>query len=94
MNSTNFAESLSASVPPPELSVYLKSLWFDAKGDWDAAHHLIQDVDDPTAAWIHAYLHRKEGDISNATYWYRRAGKKVSSLSLEEEWKSITEALL
>jgi hypothetical protein len=94
MNSTNFAESLSANEPPTELSIYLRSLWFDAKGDWDSAHYLIQDVEDPTAAWVHAYLHRKEGDISNATYWYHRAGKKVSSLSLEEEWKSITEALL
>jgi len=94
MNTSQFEQSLSGSAPPSELSVYLQSLWFDAKGDWDAAHQVIQDVDDPTGAWIHAYLHRKEGDIANAAYWYDRAGKKVCALSLKDEWKTISGALL
>ena len=74
MNFSSFKESLSYDQLPGELSVYLKSLWYDAKGDWEKAHKLIQDVEDNNAAWIHAYLHRKEGDIFNADYWYRAAG--------------------
>ncbi|MDB5198481.1 MAG: hypothetical protein JWO92_444 [Chitinophagaceae bacterium] len=75
MNLLSFKQSLINS-EPPQGSVYLKALWYDAKADWDKAHKLIQDIEDENAAWIHAYLHRKEGDISNADYWYRRAGKK------------------
>jgi hypothetical protein len=56
--------------------VYLNALWYDARGEWDKAHELIQDVQDKNASWIHAYLHRKEGDDPNAGYWYSRAGKK------------------
>ena len=76
------------------MSIYLKALWYAGKDEWDNAHKLIQDVEDKNAAWIHAYLHRKEGDIGNADYWYRRAGKFRSSLSLEEEWEEIVSALL
>ena len=61
---------------------------------WQKAHELIQDIEDKSAAWIHAYLHRKEGDIWNADYWYNRAGKKRPSLTLQEEWKDIVEAML
>lgn len=91
---STFTESLSANEPPQNISIYLKSLWYDAKGNWDKAHQLIQDVDDKNASWIHAYLHRKEGDVSNAGYWYSRAGKTRSSLSLEKEWKEIVTALI
>lgn len=92
MNLSSFKESILESQPPQNSSVYLNSLWYDAKGDWEKAHILIQDVEDKNAAWIHAYLHRKEGDNSNAEYWYRRAEKKRPSLSLAEEWDEIVTA--
>jgi hypothetical protein len=94
MNFEEFQKSLGASFPPGELSAYLQSLWYDAKGDWSRSHDIIQNIEDGTAAWIHAYLHHKEGDIGNADYWYRRAGKTRPDKTLEEEWKNIVEALL
>ena len=94
MNFTTFKQSLSGNEPPEDLSVYLKALWYDAKGDWDKAHELVQDVPDKNASWIHAYLHRKEGDNSNAGYWYTRSGKKVSVVSLQKEWEEIVSALI
>jgi hypothetical protein len=69
-------------------------MWEDARGHWDAAHEVAQDIDDKTGAWIHAYLHRKEGDLGNAGYWYRRAGQPIASDSLDEEWTRIVTALL
>ena len=94
MTFDDFQTSLSSGQPPTSLSAYLKSLWYDGKGDWEKAHTIIQDIEDTTAAWIHAYLHRKEGDIGNADYWYRRAGRKRPAVSLEQEWKDIVTALL
>ena len=94
MNLTEFQLSQNQSTPPPGLSLVLQSLWFDAKGNWDKAHDLAQEEDGATGAWVHAYLHRKEGDLSNARYWYNRAGKPVYSGTLEEEWAAISEALL
>ena len=94
MNVSSFKESLLNNDPPQNTSVYLKALWHDARGEWDKAHTLIQDVDDRNASWIHAYLHRKEGDNGNADYWYRSAGKQRPSVSLEEEWEQIITALL
>ncbi len=94
MNLHEFKETLNGNLPPENLEDHLKALWFDGKGDWEEAHVLIQDVNDKNAAWIHAYLHRKEGDISNADYWYRQAGKKRPEISLEKEWEQIAEALL
>ena len=88
-----FIESLSQNRPPANLSLPLQALWYDAKGDWHTAHDLINDLDDKTSAWVHAYLHRKEGDIGNAGYWYRRAGKTPSALSLKDEWAELTQAL-
>lgn len=79
---------------PPAVSPLLRALWHDAKGNWDAAHALAQDIDDETGAWVHAYLHRKEGDEGNAGYWYRRAGRLHSRASLEAEWVEIAAALL
>ena len=90
----DFKQSLSEDVPPKNLSIYLQALWYDAKSDWEKAHVLIQDVNDENAAWIHAYLHRKEGDIGNAGYWYRRAGKNKPDFSLNDEWEQISNALL
>lgn len=94
MDIISFKKSLAANNPPDEASVYLKALWHDARGQWDTAHSLIQDVADTDASWIHAYLHRKEGDIANAGYWYRRAGKKMPDISLEKEWENMVEDLL
>jgi hypothetical protein len=93
MNFKQFKESVSRNEPPAGLSIYLQALWFDAKGDWEKAHHLAQEADDSIASWIHAYLHRKEGDNFNADYWYRRAGKKRPSSTLEREWEDIVKAL-
>lgn len=75
MNLATFTESLQASTPS-SASVYLKALWYDAKDNWKTAHNLIDHLEDKKAFWVHAYLHRKEGDLSNADYWYSRAGKK------------------
>jgi hypothetical protein len=91
---SEFNKSLNSDNPPAEVSVYLKALWNDAKGNWNKAHELIQDLHDKNASWIHAYLHRKEGDLFNADYWYSKAGRKRPFLSLEEEWKQLVTALL
>ncbi|PWT75369.1 MAG: hypothetical protein C5B59_09090 [Bacteroidetes bacterium] len=89
MNLTDFKESLKAEKPPAGISNYLEALWHDAKGNWNKSHNIVQDLHSSEAAWIHAYLHRKEGDISNADYWYSIARKKRPSATLEEEWKSL-----
>lgn len=94
MTFSQFKESLGSARPPNEVSVYLQSLWFDHNGNWEKAHELIQDLTDKKAAWIHAYLHRKEGDVWNADYWYRKAARPRPSSSLEEEWQYITEQLI
>jgi hypothetical protein len=88
-----FRTSLAAAAPPP-VSPALRALWFDARGDWHGAHAVAQDIDDTTGAWVHAYLHRKEGDLANAAYWYRRAELPVAKDSLPEEWERIVTALL
>ncbi|HVZ96110.1 MAG TPA: hypothetical protein VG847_04490 [Chitinophagaceae bacterium] len=92
MKRSSFINSMVLNEPPPDISSYLRALWYDAKGNWDKAHHIVQDMDDKNAAWIHAYLHRKEGDISNADYWYHRAAKNRHTESLENEWKELVTA--
>ncbi len=80
-----------------ELETYspeLKALWWDGNGEWDKAHDQVDDLEGKSAARIHAYLHRKEGDLWNADYWYRRAGESRPAISLEEEWKSLLERYL
>lgn len=72
----------------------LQALWHDYQGDWNKSHKLIDRESDRDCAWVHAYLHRVEGDLSNARYWYRRSGKPESKLSLNEERQQITQALL
>jgi len=79
---------------PADAPALVRALWHDATGDWEGAHRVAQDIDTPEGAWVHAYLHRKEGDVGNAGYWYRRAGKPVASGSLDTEWDAIAEALL
>jgi len=86
--------SLRNNEPPEHLSPALAGLWWDAKGDWKRAHESAQQDEGPAGAWVHAYLHRKEGDSSNAEYWYGRAGKTPSRKSLDDEWTDITAALL
>ena len=94
MNLQQLKESIDENKIPSDLSVYLKALWHDAKGNWDEAHQIIQDVPDKNASWIHAYLHRKEGDINNADYWYSQAERKRPNISLNEEWEEIVKAML
>jgi len=89
-----FRASLAAATPPTDLSGALAALWWDAKDDWARAHEAAQAQDDPTGAWVHAYLHRKEGDLANAGYWYRRAGLPVAEGGLDEERRAILAALL
>ena len=74
MTLQQFRETLTSPEPPPGLGAALAALWHDGRGDWGAAHGVAQDINTPEGAWIHAYLHRKEGDLSNARYWYRQAG--------------------
>ncbi len=79
---------------PPNVTALLRALWHDARGDWEEAHRIAQDIDDKDGALVHAYLHRKEGDLGNAAYWYRRAGQPVESDSLDAEWEHLATALL
>ena len=85
--------TLANAAPDRGLSAPLAALWWAAKGDWDAAHNIVQDESDANSAWVHAYLHRVEGDLSNAGYWYRQAGQAVAKDSLENEWERIVSAL-
>lgn len=94
MTLADFKRTIADKHPPAALTPPLRALWHDAKGDWDSAHTVAQDIDDETGAWIHAYLHRKEGDLANAGYWYRRARKPECRDSLEAEWEQIATALL
>ena len=94
MNYEDFRASLEASVPPAGIAPALAALWTEARGDWDGAHGLAQDTSGADGAWVHAYLHRKEGDLSNAAYWYRRAGRPVATGVLDEEWSAIARELL
>jgi hypothetical protein len=94
MTLAEFKATLTASAPPAGTTAPLVALWHDGRGDWDAAHQVAQDIADRTGAWIHAYLHRKEGDASNAAYWYRRAVRPVPTMSLDAEWDAIVTALL
>jgi hypothetical protein len=89
-----FKQSAAGTTAPARLSPALLALWHDARGDWEAAHATAQDIPDPTGAWVHAYLHRKEGDLDNAAYWYRRAGRRDCRDSLDAEWEDIVESLL
>jgi len=93
MTLDEFTATLTGATPP-DVSSALQALWHDAHGNWDTAHGVAQDIDDATGAWIHAYLHRKEGDLGNAAYWYRRAQQPVATDPLDEEWRRIVTTLL
>ena len=94
MDLAAFEASLDGSKPPESLPKALQALWHEKRGDWDQAHRLAQAQGDEAGAWVHAYLHRVEGDLSNASYWYRRAGKPACTESTEREWREIAAALL
>jgi hypothetical protein len=85
--------SLAEAAPAAGLAPPLAALWWAAKGDWDAAHKIVQDDSTKDAAWVHAYLHRVEGDLGNAGYWYRQAGQPVAKDTLDAEWERIVSAL-
>jgi len=89
----DFKASLSGAAPAPNLEPPLAALWWAANGNWEEAHKIVQGEDTGEAAWVHAYLHRVEGDLGNAGYWYRRAGQPVAKDSLETEWERIVSAL-
>lgn len=93
MTLDDFKQTLTNNEPPP-LSRALQALWHDARGNWDAAHGVAQDISTLDGAWVHAYLHRKEGDISNARYWYSRASKPEPTGTLDTERDDIVERLL
>lgn len=94
MTIEEFSSTLSGSEPPAGLAPVLVALWHDGRGDWDSAHRVAQDIPDPDGAWVHAYLHRKEGDAGNAAYWYRRAGQPVATVPLDAEWRQIAVSFL
>lgn len=94
MNLDEFRQSLNQHSPPAGLTLALAALWWDAKGDWNRAHESAQQDEGQDGSWVHAYLHRKEGDHGNAAYWYSRAGKPVCREALDAEWLSIVKALL
>jgi hypothetical protein len=89
----SFLASIQSGESPP-LPAPLRALWLDARGDWDGAHKCVDVREDKDSCRVHAYLHRKEGDLSNARYWYARAGRPFCEGPLEEEWREIAAALL
>jgi len=89
-----YKSSLAGDAPPAGLSMAMQALWWEAKGDWHRAHTCAQRQADAAGVWAHAYLHRVEGDLSNAGGWYHRAGRPVSTAPLQEEWEAIARALL
>ncbi|MEM6401462.1 MAG: hypothetical protein AAF757_14705 [Cyanobacteria bacterium P01_D01_bin.116] len=95
MNLEEFKKSIQTLEKCPDsLPLSLQGLWYDKKYGWDEAHELLGDASDTDSAWVHAYLHRREGDLNNARYWYNRSGKPESKVSLDEEWNQIATQLL
>ena len=94
MTPQSFKRSARETAPPAGIAPPLAALWWAAKGEWDRAHVLVQDDPSREAAWVHAHLHRVEGDLGNAAYWYRTARKPAASGPLETEWDAIVAALL
>lgn len=95
MNAEDFKELADKNTLPDGITLPLKALWLEKNGDWDAAHDLCNDIAGVDGYWIHAYLHRVEGDEWNAGYWYDRSGRKIpKDLSLEEEWESLVSHFL
>lgn len=89
-----FQEALEGNSPPSGWSLALQSLWYAANDNWEASHNIAQDLNTPAGSWIHAHLHRVEGDEFNASYWYRKAGKQFSSLPFKDEINEIVDEIL
>jgi hypothetical protein len=94
MTLAEFKHSVPKTKPPPDLTPALAALWWEGKGDWDRAHALVMDESGLDCAWVHAYLHRVEGDLGNARYWYAQAARPTPTGQLRAEWDSIAAALL
>ncbi|NOT76096.1 MAG: hypothetical protein HOP08_14310 [Cyclobacteriaceae bacterium] len=94
MTLEEFNSSLNDAGPPEESGSLLKAMWWDKKGNWEGAHNLAQEIETKDGAWVHAYLHRKEGDVGNASYWYSKAGRKIFHGSSDLEWEEIIKALI
>ena len=95
MTLETFRHGLAEAAPPARLDLALQALWWAGRNDWERAHGLVQQREgEPSCDWVHAHLHRVEGDLSNAGYWYRRAGQPVATLPLQEEWTAIATQLL
>ena len=94
MNATEFRESIRHQTPPEDLAASLAALWWDAKGDWAQAHSMVDELETKEGMAVHAYLHRKEGSLSNADYWYARAGRAFHRSALNDEWEALVTGLL
>ena len=94
MQFEQFKATLGNAAPPADLPAPLAALWYAGKGNWEKAHDIAQDIPTPDGSWVHAWLHRQEGDQGNAHYWYVRAGRSMPAMSLEEEWVEIVKAML
>ena len=94
MSYDEFLLSIDAKKPPGGLSDTLASLWWDKKGDWNTAHSIAQNIPTVQGSAVHAYLHREEGVLWNADYWYRRAGRKRPTVSLADEWTALAQEML
>jgi hypothetical protein len=94
MKFEEFKASMSEALPPKGITASLAALWYAGKGDWEQAHAIAQDVPTREGSWVHAYLHRVEGDQWNANYWYNRADRSMPALPVEQEWEEIVKALL
>ncbi len=94
MTFEEFVDSTNNQHPPHPLAPLLESLWQDRKGNWEAAHAIAQGVNDVHGARVHAYLHRREGDIANAEYWYNRARASNPNSALDDEWKQLVREFL
>ncbi|MFT4543472.1 MAG: hypothetical protein ACI841_002082 [Planctomycetota bacterium] len=94
MDLTDFRQSLTSDSPPDGLGDGTRAMWHAAKGAWDRAHEIAQDAGNEAGDWVHGYLHRVEGDLPNARYWYGRVEREIPDASVEEEWEQITLELL
>ncbi|HEY4208897.1 MAG TPA: hypothetical protein VGM31_18865 [Puia sp.] len=94
MTLQQFESSLSGDTPPKDITIALAAMWYDGKGDWEQAHLTAQDIPTTDGSWVHAYLHRKEGDGWNANYWYNRAGRSMPDYPLDKEWKEMVQSFL
>jgi hypothetical protein len=94
MTPADFKSSVAGDKPPTDLTPPLEALWWAAKGDWEQAHKIVMDQETADAAWVHAYLHRVEGDLPNARYWYGQAKRQPVDGALEAEWAAVTAELL